>query len=86
MVIFVCAPYFKELIRHSDREKTKILFQTACRILAPQLQAINAADFCKAIGVSDDFIPLFYKYTKSPSTIHQKQRNGYYTTATPVSL
>lgn len=70
MVIFACTPYFKELIRHSDKEKTKILFQTACRILAPQLQSINAADFCKEIGVADDFIPLFYKYTKSPSIIH----------------
>jgi hypothetical protein len=70
MVIFACTPYFKELIHHSDKEKTKILFKTACRVFAPQLQAINAAAFCKEIGVGDDYIPLFYKYTKDPSNIH----------------
>lgn len=70
MVIFACTPYFKELIQHSDKEKTIILFKTACRILAPQLQTINAADFCKEIGVADHFVPLFYKYTKKPSTTH----------------
>jgi|GEM_PF-2973885 len=64
MIITACTPYFKELIQRSDKEDTVMLFQAACKVLAPQLHNIDAASFCREIGVADDYIPLFHQYIK----------------------
>lgn len=73
MIVFACTPYFKELIHSSDKRSTTLLFQTACQVLAPQLDKVDGAEFCKALGVTDDYIPLFYSYTKSRQHPHERE-------------
>ncbi len=64
MVISACTPYFKNLIQQADEKTTKVLFQTACKILAPQLHCVDAVSFCKEMGVTDEYLPLFYTYAQ----------------------
>ena len=64
MDIYACTPYFKEIIQRTDKQKRKILFRTACQVLAPKLQAVDPKKFCTEIGVAEDYVPLFHKYVK----------------------
>jgi hypothetical protein len=59
MILSTCTPYFRDLIAQSDKKDKKILFTTACRILAPELQNMDADTFCKELGVSKDFASLY---------------------------
>ncbi len=59
MILSKCTPYFRDLIAQSDNKNKKILFTAACRILGPKLKNIDAGTFCKDLGVSIDFAPLY---------------------------
>ncbi len=67
MIIPTCTPYFRELLARSKENQKPTLFQAACRILSPRLQQLDAAGFCKELGVGEEYIPLYKQ------VVHRRQ-------------